>query len=329
VVARALVKRRVDIDFAEGLARIIAEDKPHVVHSHMFASTAAAALAQDEVPVPLVVHEHSEATWRDPVARRVATDAYAKSAAVVAVSAAIQRRLIGVDGVPAEKVHLLPNTLPARCRSTHLGGLPRDRSPLVGVVARLQPEKGVAVFLQAAAKIRQSLPDVGFVVIGDGPQRTALERLAADLALPVRFLGFQPDAPALIGALDVLVVPSFTEGTPLVVLEAGAAGVPVVATAVGGIPEQVRHGIEALLVAPGDDNALAKACLRVLRDKVLRAKLATAARQRLHERPDREAGVRAIEALYGRIVSRKPELRRPSVNRISLETSLQVARGGI
>ncbi|MEA3217214.1 MAG: hypothetical protein QOJ19_3370 [Acidimicrobiia bacterium] len=309
VVGRRLAKRRVDADFADGLARLIAADRPDVVHSHMFASTAAAALALLRCRVPLVVHEHSEAVWRDSAARRVAFAAYADSAAVIAVSAAIKRRLIDVDGVAGEKVHLLPNTLPARYRPLRHVALLRPRGPSVGVVARLQPEKGVAVFLRAAAKIRRSLPDARFTVIGDGPQRAALERLAADLAVPVSFLGFRPDAAALMASLDLLIVPSFTEGTPLVVLEAGAAGVPVVASRVGGIPEQVRHGLEALLVPSGDDTALADRSLRILLDPAFGAKLATAAQQRLHKRADPETGVITLEALYHRLSQPPPSAR--------------------
>jgi len=132
-----------------------------------------------------------------------------------------------------------------------------------------------------------------------------LERLAAELGVAVTFLGFRPDGPALIGELDLLVIPSLSEGTPLVLLEGVAAGVPVVATTVGGIPEQVSDGIEALLVPPGDDRALADACRRILADRAFGAWLVAAATDRLHQ-ADPEAAVNAVAALYAHVLREQP-----------------------
>jgi glycosyltransferase involved in cell wall biosynthesis len=132
-----------------------------------------------------------------------------------------------------------------------------------------------------------------------------LERLAADLGVTVTFLGFRPDGPALIGELDLLVIPSLTEGTPLILLEGAAAGVPVVASNVGGIPEQVSDGIEGLLVPPGDDRALANACQRILADRALGARIAAAAGHRLRQ-ADPEAAVNAVAALYAHVLQAQP-----------------------
>jgi glycosyltransferase involved in cell wall biosynthesis len=132
-----------------------------------------------------------------------------------------------------------------------------------------------------------------------------LERLAAELGVAVTFLGFRPDGPTLIGELDLLVIPSLSEGTPLVLLEGAAAGVPVVATAVGGIPEQVSDGIEALLVPPGDDRALADACRRILADRAFGARLVAAAADRLCQ-ADPEAAVNAVAALYAHVLREQP-----------------------
>jgi glycosyltransferase involved in cell wall biosynthesis len=132
-----------------------------------------------------------------------------------------------------------------------------------------------------------------------------LERLAADLGVAVTFLGFRPDGPALVGGLDLLVIPSLTEGTPLVLLEGAAAGVPLVATAVGGIPEQVRDGIEGVLVPPGDDRALADACRRILTDRAFGARLAAAAAERLGQ-ADPEAAVNALADLYAHVLRAQP-----------------------
>ena len=300
------VKRRFDAAFAGALARLMVNEPPDLVHTHMYASTVAATLPLQQSRIPLVVHEHSEAGWRDREARRSAAVAYRRSAVVIAASGAIRRRLVDVDGVAPAKIRVLHNTLPRLPgRAGGVVGLPRPAGPLVGVVARLQPEKGVAVFLRAATRLAQSVPDAGYVVVGDGPQRGMLERLAADLGVAVTFLGYRPDGPALVGGLDLLVIPSLTEGTPLVLLEGAAAGVPLVATAVGGIPEQVRDGIEGVLVPPGDDRALADACRRILADRAFGARLAAAAAERLRQ-VDPEAAVNAVADLYAHVLRAQP-----------------------
>jgi glycosyltransferase involved in cell wall biosynthesis len=140
----------------------------------------------------------------------------------------------------------------------------------------------VATFLKAAARVAPLFPEVGFLVVGDGPLREELTDLTRQLGLEqrVHFLGHRADARALIELLAVLVVPSFTEGSPLIILETMAAGVPVVASAVGGIPDQVRHGKEGLLVAPGDPGALGDALLRLLRDPAYARSLGEAGRER-------------------------------------------------
>jgi glycosyltransferase involved in cell wall biosynthesis len=223
---------------------------------------------------------------------------------VIAVSRAIQRRLLNLDRVPATKIHVLANALSLLPGRTARARLPRSGGGLlVGIAARLQPEKGVEVFLRAAARLARHFPAAVFVVIGDGPQRASLEELASALGLPAMFLGFRPDGPALLGDLDVLVVPSFTEGTPLVIVEAAAVGTPVIASAVGGIPEQLRDGVDALLVPPGNEDALTAACALVLSDPELRTRLAESARRRMLQDADPQAALDRVEAIYDRVLS--------------------------
>jgi glycosyltransferase involved in cell wall biosynthesis len=303
VLTQRLVKRRVDHGFAQAVERLVERVQPDVVHSHMYASTVAASQALRRHRVPLVVHEHSEAGWRDRRARLATASAYRRSAAIIAVSEAIRRRLLYVDRVPPAKIDVVPNTLPPLPHRPLEHRLPKCDGPVVGVVARLQPEKGVDVFLRSAARLLHTVPPpVNFVVVGDGPQRHELERLAARLRVPATFLGFRADGPALIGELDLLVVPSFSEGTPLVVLEGSAAAVPIVATSVGGIPEQLRHGTDALLVRPGDDIGIAAACRRMLLNQPLATRLATTARSRVDGLAKPNCAVDAVEYIYERVL---------------------------
>jgi glycosyltransferase involved in cell wall biosynthesis len=189
---------------------------------------------------------------------------------------------------------------------------------LVGVVARLQPEKGVANFLEAAARVSGAFPDARFVVVGDGPLREELLDLARRLGISERvcFLGYRTDSRALMALMDLLVVPSLTEGSPLIVLEAIAAGVPVVASAVGGIPDQLRHGKEGLLVPPGAPDALGEALAALLRDPEYARRLGEAGRRRAKNEFSHEALVRRIEGVYHAVLdarvprgaAREPEI---------------------
>ena len=138
---------------------------------------------------------------------------------------------------------------------------------MVGFAGRLIREKGVDVFLRAASLVAGVVPEARFVVIGAGRLRGELEALAGDLGLleeRVRFLGFRDDAADLIAALDILAVPSRSDGTPLVVGEAMIAGVPVVVSRVGGLPDQVTHRQTGLVVDPEDPEGLAAALVSLL-----------------------------------------------------------------
>jgi len=260
-----LVKRRVSPAYASGIGKLLKERRFDLLHAHIYASAVAAAIATRGTGLPLVITEHTEASWQTWWTRRVSRWAHRRARHTIAVSTPIQRRLIEKDGVPSYRVSLIPNAvIPASDDPPDLTGTLPDgwlEGPLVGVVARLQPEKGVADLLKAAVHVSKISPQVRFLVVGDGPLREELLALARRIGVEkrVRFLGHRTDAQALVGLMEVLVVPSVTEGSPLIVLEAMATGVPVVASAVGGIPDQIRHDKEGLLVPPGDTGALGEA----------------------------------------------------------------------
>ena len=299
-----LVKRRVSVSYAGRLARLVGSGRFDLVHAHMHASSAAAAIACAYSEVPLVITEHSEASWRDERARRTSRSVFRRAAHVIAVSRGIGRRLTDEDGVPVDQVSVIRNALPPDVDGDRRPNLRRlmPGAPLIGAVARLVPEKGVALFLRAAATVLRELPSARFVVIGDGPLREELVASSQKLGIAphVRFLGARLDGPRLIAELDVLAVPSFNEGTPLVTLEALSSGVAVVASAVGGIPEQVEGFPRVALVPPGDPGALARALVEMAR---------TAGRRPSSSRrsgdiillPGHEAMVRRTEAVYASV----------------------------
>jgi glycosyltransferase involved in cell wall biosynthesis len=175
-------------------------------------------------------------------------------------------------------------------------------SRVVVAAGRLSPEKGFGVLVEAAARV----PGAGAVLFGDGPERARLEGRVRELGLANRFIlpGFTRELDALLPWADVLVLPSFTEGLPNVVLEAAAAGVPAVATAVGGTPEAIRDGETGYLVPPGDPAALADRLSRLLSDEALRRRMGRAARDRMHAEfsfdAQAEAYLRLFESLRPR-----------------------------
>jgi glycosyltransferase involved in cell wall biosynthesis len=198
--------------------------------------------------------------------------------------------------VPAGRVTVIRNSARLNAHAARdpgarrklLGFFPGDSgvSRVVLAAGRLSPEKGFAVLVDAAAEVCRADPSAGFAVFGEGTLRPELERHVARLGLAGRFVmpGFRTDLDALVPAADVVALPSFTEGLPNVALEAGAAGVPVVATAVGGTPEVIADGETGYLVPPGDPAALAARLGELLRDPRLRRKMGEAGQRRMRER---------------------------------------------
>jgi glycosyltransferase involved in cell wall biosynthesis len=152
-----------------------------------------------------------------------------------------------------------------------------EAGPVVGTVARLAEQKGLRYLLEAVPLVRDRHPDVRFVLVGDGEERAALERLADG---NVTFAGHQDDVPRVLAGFDVFAFPSLFEGLCLAVIEAQAAGVPVVATPVGGIRETVRDGETGLLCRPRDARSLADGIVRLLDDPRLARRVADEARRR-------------------------------------------------
>ena len=180
-----------------------------------------------------------------------------------------------------------------------------EHAPLIAVVGRLSPEKGVDVFLEAFRQLRVRLPGVRAVVAGDGPERARLESLCVDLDLgeAVRFVGYTPTPGDYLTASDLVVLPSRSEGMPNVALEAMALGKPVVATAVGGLRELIEPGVSGLLVPQEEPTALAEAMARVLETPEITAGLAERGRQRVREHFSPAARARAVIAVYRELLN--------------------------
>jgi glycosyltransferase involved in cell wall biosynthesis len=171
--------------------------------------------------------------------------------------------------------------------------------PLVLAVGRLAPQKGFGTLLEAASSWRDIKPEPVLVIVGEGPLDARLKSQAAALHLDARFPGHRDDVPALLAAAAVFVLPSVWEGQPLILQEALRAGVPVVATRVGGIPEICGEDA-ALLVAPGDPDRLADAVRAVLTDPALAGRMRQAALDRARALPSPDDAVASALAEYSR-----------------------------
>ena len=299
---RRLVKRRFSAPYAGALRGLIGAGGFRLVHGHIHASATAAAAAVAGTGVPLVVTEHTEAPWRRAPDRWIGRIAYRRADHVITVSSAIRRQLLGQFGVPTSKVTYVPNAVTAWAGPAGAVSLPAgcERGPLIGRVCRLAPEKGLDVFVRAAAAVAARAPSARFLVAGEGPCEAELRELAAKLGVDdrVHFLGHREDARALIARLDMLVVSSITDGAPLVILEAMAAGTPIVASACGGIPDQIRHEEDGILVPPADPGALAAAILRLVEEPALAVRLGDCGQRRASAEFSYEAMLARVQACY-------------------------------
>ncbi len=274
------------------LRRLVAAGRPDVVNLHYgqnyisLKDIVAARLAR---PPRLVVTVHHPVPWDMMGGRkRAMTRLAALLAHAVTVNSRAMRDILLEAGVPARKIHMLPpgvqvpTNLPGRDAARARLGLPSDAF-VVGCVARLEPHKGVGDLIEAAARVPDPEGMLRVVVAGDGPERAALERLAAArLGARALLLGRVPDIGDVYAASDALALPSHMEGFGLVYVEAAFHGVPSIGARAGGVPDVVLDGETGLLVPPGDPDALAAAIACLRDDPELRRRLGEAARARAH-----------------------------------------------
>jgi glycosyltransferase involved in cell wall biosynthesis len=272
------------------IRELAARTKADVIHAHGYKADIYTYLALRGAGVPLVSTCH---TWYDTdrmlrlygMVDRFVLRSYAR---VVAVSEEVRQRLLKA-GVREGKIRMVRNGIdlrPLRGASASLRGeLGVNGGLVVGLVGRLAWEKGVDVFVRAAARVLEEMPDARFVVVGEGPDREKLEQLVEELKVGegVRMLGRREEMPGIYASLDVMVSSSRQEGLPMAILEGMASGLPMVATAVGEVPTVVKDDCTGVLVAPDDVEALAAAIAALLRDGERRRRLGAAARQLIED----------------------------------------------
>lgn len=290
------------------LRRALRAARPHVLHTVLWSGNSYGRLAAAGLAIPVVITAERNVIarpgWQVAVERVLdrVTDTYLVNCR------AIVDRLAGPGGLPAEKMRVIYNgidlaPLPPfaldRRAARRAAGFDPDRR-LVVQVGRLAPQKDYPTFLRAAATVMASVPDVDFLVVGEGGLRAELEAQAHALGLGarVRFTGLRHDVPAVLAGADVLALTSLYEGLPNVVVEAMATGAVAVATDVGGTGELVVDGETGFLLPPGQPDVVASTIVRLLGDAELLRRLATAGRRRIENEFTVDAMVRRTTDVY-------------------------------
>jgi glycosyltransferase involved in cell wall biosynthesis len=274
--------------------------RPDIVHTHLSKAGTLGRLAARRAGVKVLMHTyhgHVLEGYFSPAASRAFREVERRLARItdvlIAISPEVRDELIEAGiGHPSQWVvvplgleldGLLASELGAAEARSRLG-LSGD-GPVVGIVGRLAPVKDHETFFQAIARLVARYPEIRVIVAGDGPLRSELERGAKELLGDrVLFLGWVNDLEALYAALDVVVLTSKNEGTPVALIEAGAAQRPSVATDVGGVPNVVRDGATGLVVAAGSAQAASEAIDKLLADPHLRQEMGREAREWVRDR---------------------------------------------
>jgi sugar transferase (PEP-CTERM/EpsH1 system associated) len=289
------------------LLRLIRRERVKVVHTHNVAPWLYAGIAARLGGARVCHTEHSNLFPQQRALRRAERLLGKISKAVICDGEDVRRQLIEEQKLSPRNVVTIYNGV-----DTALYARPVDRTagrralgladdtPVVATVARLEPVKDQVMLLRAFERVGSELPEARLVLVGDGSVRGELEQQARrpGLAGRVLFLGRRADVAALLPLFDVFVLSSVSEGLPLTVLEAMAAGLPCVSTSVGAVPEAVVEGQTGLLVPTGDSDRMATALIRLLRDPGLRRQLGTAGQKRARAEFDLKSMTRRYEDLY-------------------------------
>jgi glycosyltransferase involved in cell wall biosynthesis len=301
------------------LFRLMRRQKPHIVHTHTATAGLLGRLAAKLAGVPVVVHTfHGHVlhgyfgpilskglVWMERFLARL-------SDRIVTVSEGQKRELAGYGVAPLEKITVVPlgfeleDLLACEC---HRGELRHElglvaEAKLVAIVARLVPVKNHPLFLQVAKLVAEAMPQARFLVVGDGELREELEAYTRDLGLDGRvlFTGWRRDLPRVYADLDVVALTSINEGTPVSLIEAMAAGVPVAATAVGGVPDVVANGKTGYLVKAGDAEGMAQAIIELLRNPERAHEIGQRGREAVYPRFAAQTLIANVERLYAELL---------------------------
>ncbi len=308
------------------LVRLMQRQRYTIVHTHNSKAGFVGRLAARLVRVPVVIHTvHGfpfhpyERWWKRGLYRCLERLAAAWSDQLILISQPLIDWALQEHIAPKEKMVKIYSGIDVSAFRQPVDGNQvraswglHDHEFVVGEVAKLWPGKGHDILLRAAARLKNQIPSLRLLIVGEGDLRPSLVQLAQTLGIQDRvvFTGFQSDVPALVHAFDVAVLPTLFEGMGRAVIEAQAAGKAVIASRVGGIPDLITDGQTGLLVEPEDVEQLAEAMVRLYEQPALRDRLGQAARRAVDGRFAVQTMVEQIVTLYDRLVERKLGLAR-------------------
>jgi glycosyltransferase involved in cell wall biosynthesis len=312
---RAFTKQtRLDVRLILRMARQFRADRIRLVHTHHLGQLLYGGLAGRLAGARVLHTEHDFFTLSRRRSQRLLRVLSTVADYVTSVTEPVTAFLKDQVGIPVAKLRTIVNGVPVdRFRTAQ----PLSRSSLgwgekdviIGCVARLELEKGHRVLLEAFQQLQRRVPGVRLLLVGDGAQRPILTATANGWNLngAVQFLGTRNDIPELLATCDIVALPSFHEGLPMALLEAMAAGKPVVATSVGGVPMVVRDGETGLLVAPGDPQAMAEALGILVENDGVRRRLAVNAFDDVQRTFSFDQTLERYEALYSTVLTNAAE----------------------
>lgn len=303
------------------LWRLFRRERFDVVHTHRSKAALVGLLAARTARVPVVVNTAQMFGFlvlRNPLLRGLFwlydRLLFAVADAVITVYERGRSAIVASGIVAAGKIHTVYNGIdcgrflaPPQGRNLRRElGIPASAAVAI-TVARLVPQKGIDLLIAAAAKVVAAHPEAYFLIVGDGPLRATIEAEIERLNVRgnVLLLGERTDIPALLHSADLFALPSVAEGLPIAILEAMAAGKPVVATDVDGNPEAVLEGDTGLIVRSRDPEEMADALARLIVDRTLRERLGRAGRARVEQRFSARQMVDEVEAIYTEIAARR------------------------
>jgi len=292
---------------------LITSTRPALVHTHLLPATQVglAAAVLESVPAVTTVHFTLDCVRANFLLRRMNRFSYRFYQRIIAISEAVrdsilhncniraERVVVVHNGVDFDRTAIAPGLREATRRELGLGD-----HVLIGSIGRLDPAKGYSLLIDAAARLAGTFGNIRLLLVGDGPERALLERRAAKLGIAdiVIFAGTQPDPAPYLAALDVFVLPSVSEGLGLSIIEAMAAGLPVIGSSAGGIPEVVSDGETGLVFRSGSASELASCIEWMIRNPDLRSRLAAAASEQVRSRFDIYGHAARLYAEYAAVI---------------------------
>lgn len=305
-------KRCIDIHWLIQVIRYIKKNNVKIIHTHEFAMNVNGSLLSMLIKIPCVTTVHGKNYYPDKWYRKVAYRFVSKKSYMVAVSSDIKNFLAEQISINKDKIHIVINGINTKDymhsettrMNTRQSFAINNNNILIGAIGNLYTVKGHIYLIEAAGIVCKNYPEVKFIIAGRGEQQSRLEEKINELGLHdnVNLLGFREDIPEILNALDIYVMSSLSEGTPLSILEAMASGVPIVSTNVGGIKRIIEDGMNGSLVDAKNPGQLADAIIELIKDRKKRVMLARHAKASVESNYSMDNMLAIYDDIYSHLI---------------------------